>query len=146
MTTYNDDLIGDILRETRTIAVVGASANPARPAHGVMRWLVQRGYDVVAVNPGLAGGSLHGAPVVAQVADLTTPVDMIDVFRNSNAAGNLVNEILTLPWKPKVIWMQLGVVNPDAARRAEAAGITVIMDRCPVIEAGRLGRAALHPA
>lgn len=136
--TYPDSLITSILEGTKTIAVVGASANPARPSHGVMRWLVARGYRVVAVNPGL-GGTLLGAPVVARLADVPQPIDMVDVFRNNEAAGEVVDEALALPHRPKVIWMQLGVVNAAAAARAEAAGVTVIMDRCPVIEAGRLG-------
>ena len=134
----NDGEITAILRDTRRIALVGASANPARPSAGVLRWLVAHGYAVTAVNPGL-GGSLFGAPVVARLADLDAPVDMVDVFRNSDAAAGVVDEVLALPWHPKVIWMQLGVVSPAAAARAEAAGITVVMDRCPVIEAGRLG-------
>ncbi len=133
-----DDTIAAILRSTRSIALVGASANPARPSAGVLRWLLGRGYDVTAVNPGLSG-RLFGAPVVAHLADLPSPVDLVDVFRNSDAAGIVVDEVLALPWRPKVIWMQLGVVNPEAAERAETAGITVVMDRCPVIEAGRLG-------
>ena len=134
----SDPQIAAILRDTRSIALVGASANPARPSASVLRWLVGRGYAVTAVNPGL-GGMVFGAPVAARLADLPTPVDMVDVFRNSAAAGAVVDEVLALPWRPKVIWMQLGVVNPEAAGRAEAAGITVVMDRCPVIEAGRLG-------
>lgn len=140
MTWHNppDDAIATILRDTRRIALVGASANPARPSAGVLRWLVGRGYAVTAVNPGL-GGTLFGAPVVARLADLAAPVDLVDVFRNSTAAGDVVDEVLALPWRPKVVWMQLGVVNPAAAARAEAAGLTVVMDRCPVIEAGRLG-------
>ena len=133
----SDPAIAALLRDTNTIVVVGASANPARPAAGVLRWLVGRGYAVTAVNPGLAG-TLFGAPVVARLADLAEPVDMVDVFRNSDAAGAVVDEVLSLPWRPKVIWMQLGVVNRPAAERAEAAGLTVVMDRCPVIEAGRL--------
>lgn len=133
-----DTTILAILRDTRRIGLVGASANPDRPSAEVLRWLLGRGYDVTAVNPGLSG-TLFGAPVVAQLADLAAPVDMVDVFRNSEAAGAVVDEVLALPWRPKVIWMQLGVVNPGAAARAEAAGITVVMDRCPVIEAGRLG-------
>jgi uncharacterized protein len=135
-----DGLIDAILRETKTIAVVGASANPARPSHGVLRWLLTRGYRVFAINPGLTG-TLLGAPVVPRLADVPEPIDMVDVFRNSEAAGAVVDEALALPVPPKVIWMQLGVVNEDAARRAEAAGITVVMDRCPVIESARLARA-----
>ena len=134
----SDMQIADILNTTTTIAVVGASANPARPSYGVMRWLIGRGYRVFAVNPGLAGPLLE-CPVVARLADLPEAVDLVDVFRNSEAAGETVDEVLLLPNKPKTIWMQLGVVNPEAATRAEAAGMTVVMNRCPVIEAGRLG-------
>ena len=135
--TYPDSLIQGILQDTRTVAVVGASANPARPSHEVLQWLLGRGYRVFAVNPGLSG-SLLGAPVVARLQDIPEPIDMVDVFRNGEAAGEVVDEALALAKKPKVIWMQLGVVNRDAAGRAEAAGVTVVMDRCPVIEAGRL--------
>src|ERR1700712_2050023 len=134
---YPDDLIRGILADTKTIAVVGASANSERPSYGVMRWLIGHGYRVVAINPGLTG-PLLGAPVYPKLSDVPEPIDMIDVFRNSNAVGPVVDEALALAGKPKVIWMQLGVVNEEAARRAEAAGLTVIMDRCPVIEAGRL--------
>jgi uncharacterized protein len=134
----SDHAIRSILAETRTIALVGASANPSRPSAGVLQWLLGRGYGVTAINPGLIG-ALFGAPVVARLADLPAPVDMIDVFRNSDAAGDVVDEVMRLPWRPKTVWMQLGVVNTAAAERAAAAGITVVMDRCPVIEAGRLG-------
>ena len=135
--SYPDELIRRVLNNTRTIAVVGASANPARPSFNVMRWLIGRGYSVVAVNPGLSG-SLLGAPVYPDLKSVSEPIDMVDVFRNSEAAGAVVDEALGLPVLPKVIWMQLGVVNPEAARRAEQREVTVIMDRCPVIEAGRL--------
>ena len=135
--SYPDKLIRRVLNDTRTIAVVGASSNPARPSLSVMRWLIARGYSVAAINPGLSG-SLLGAPVYPDLASVPEAIDMVDVFRNSEAAGALVGEALALPFPPKVIWMQLGVVNPEAAQRAEMAGVTVIMDRCPVIEAGRL--------
>ena len=135
--SYPDELIRRVLNETRTIAVVGASSNPARPSFSVMRWLIARGYSVAAINPGLSG-SLLGTKVYPDLMSVPEPIDMVDVFRNSEAAGALVDEALALPVPPKVIWMQLGVVNPEAARRAEMAGVTVIMDRCPVIEACRL--------
>jgi uncharacterized protein len=140
MTWHNppDDTIRAILGDTRTIALVGASANPARPSAGVLRWLMARGYAVTAINPGLTG-PLFGAPVAARLADVPGAIDMVDVFRNSDAAGVVVDEALALPIRPKVIWMQLGVVNRPAAERAIEAGVTVVMDRCPVIEAGRLG-------
>jgi uncharacterized protein len=136
---YPDDLIRGILRDTKSIAVVGASANPARPSYGVMRWLIGRGYKVVAVNPGLSG-TLLGAPVYTRLSDVLEPIDMVDVFRNSDAVPAIVEEALALPIRPKVIWMQLGVHHAAAAEQAQTAGVTVIMDRCPVIEAGRLGR------
>jgi predicted CoA-binding protein len=134
-----DDDIRRILRTVRTIALVGASQNPARPSYGVLGFLVRRGYEVTAVNPLLAGGVLLGAPVVASLADLPEPVDMVDVFRNSEAAGDTIDEALALPVPPKVIWLQLGVVNEAAARRAEARGVEVVMDRCPKIEIMSLG-------
>jgi predicted CoA-binding protein len=134
-----DDDIRRILKTVRTIALVGASQNPARPSYGVLGFMVRRGYEVTAVNPLLAGGVLLGAPVVASLADLSGPVDMVDVFRNSEAAGDTIDEALALPVPPKVIWLQLGVVNEAAARRAEARGVEVVMDRCPKIEIMSLG-------
>lgn len=134
-----DEGLRAILRETKTIALVGISANPERDSYEVMAFLLSRGYEVTGVNPGLAGRAVLGAPVVARLAELPAPVDMIDVFRNSAAAGEVVNEVLALPWRPKVIWMQLGVVNEPAATLARAQGIEVVMDRCPKIEWARLG-------
>ena len=136
--TYPDALIRDILATTRTIAIVGASANPARPAFFVLKYLQQRGFRVIAVNPGLAGGTIEGAPVFARLADIPEPVDMVDIFRNSEAAGGSVDEALALAPLPKVIWMQLTVRNDEAAARAAAKGLRVVMDRCPKIEFGRL--------
>lgn len=142
----SDAEIASILRDTRTIALVGASPQPARPSFAVMRFLVARGYRVLPVNPGLAGGTIQGLPVFASLADLPEPVDMVDVFRNSEAAGSVVDEALALAPRPRVIWMQVGVSNPAAAARAEAAGLRVVMDRCPKIEyrrlAGEIGGAA----
>jgi predicted CoA-binding protein len=135
----SDDDIRRILTETRSIAMVGASSNPARASNAVLAFLIEHGYAMKPVNPGQAGDSILGAPAVASLADLAEPVDMIDVFRNSFGAGATVEEVLRLPWKPKVIWMQLGVVNKEAAAKAEAAGIEVVMDRCPKIEIARLG-------
>ena len=133
-----DAVIGTILREVRTIALVGASANPARPSFLVLRYLAAHGYRVVPVNPGLAGGTIQGLPVHARLADIPEPVDMVDIFRNAEAAAGIVDEALALAPRPRVIWMQLGVRNEAAAARAEAAGLTVVMDRCPKIEYGRL--------
>ena len=135
---YPDAQIRTVLREARSIALVGASANPARPSYIVFKYLSERGYAVTPVNPGLAGQSLLGRPVIARLSDLTGPVDMVEIFRNSAAAGPLVDEALALPVPPKVIWMQLGVRDDVAAARAEAAGVTVIMNRCPKIKYGRL--------
>lgn len=123
-----------LLRRVNSIAIVGASPKPARPAHQVQAFLQERGYEVFPVNPGQAGGAILGRPVFARLADLPQPVDMIDVFRNPAQVGALVDEILALPWKPKVIWMQIGIVNEEAARKARAAGIAVVMNRCPKIE------------
>ena len=132
----SDDTIRDILATTRRIALVGASANPARPSHHVMRFLLDHGYQVTPVNPGLAGQSIHGQIVVADLA-AAMPLEMVDVFRASAHVGALVDDAIRLG--AKTIWMQLGVVDRSAAARAAAAGITVVMDRCPVIEHGRLG-------
>ena len=123
-----------LLERVRSIAIIGASPKPARPAHQVQAFLQERGYEVFPVNPGQAGGEILGRPVFARLTDLPHPVDMIDVFRNPAQVGPLVDEILALPWKPKVIWMQLGIVNEEAAQRAREAGIGVVMNRCPKIE------------
>jgi hypothetical protein len=135
---YPDALIRELLMRTRTIALVGASSNSARPSWIVLKYLLSRGYDVIPVNPGLAGQMLLGKPVVSRLADLPGPVDMVEIFRSSDAAGGLVDEALALPVLPRVIWMQLGVRDDAAAARAEARGVTVVMNRCPKIEYGRL--------
>ncbi|MCF4129787.1 CoA-binding protein [Methylobacterium sp. SyP6R] len=135
---YDDEALRKILQAVRSIALVGASANPARPSWIVTKYLLERGYQVIPVNPGLAGTELLGRPVVARLADLAQPVDMVEIFRNSEAAGPLVDEALALDPLPRVIWMQLGVRNDEAAARAEARGVTVVMNRCPKIEYGRL--------
>jgi len=135
---YADGHIRTLLTATRTIALVGASANPARPSFIVFKYLSERGYAVTPVNPGLAGQTLLGRPVIARLADLPGPVDMVEIFRSSAAAGGIVDEALALPHLPTIIWMQLGVRDEAAAARAEARGVTVIMNRCPKIEYGRL--------
>ena len=135
---YPDETIRTILDSVKSIALVGASANQARPSFAVLRYLIQHGYRVFAINPGLTGQTILGAPVYARLADVPEPIDMVDVFRSSEAAGPIVDEALALQPPPKVIWMQLTVRNDEAARRAEAQGLTVIMNRCPKIEFGRL--------
>lgn len=138
-----DDTIRAILSTTKRIALVGASAKPSRPSYEVMRFLLDRGYDVTPVNPGLAGQTIHGRMVVGSVAD-AAPLDMVDVFRNASQVGGLVDEVLRLG--ARTIWMQLGVVDQVAAAKARAAGVTVVMDRCPVIEFRRLGHLATAPS
>lgn len=129
--------IRELLSQPRRIAVVGASPNPARDSNRVLAFLAAQGHDVIAVNPGHAGGMIHGAPVVAALSDIDPPADIVDIFRNSEAAGESVDDAIA--HGAKAVWMQLGVINPDAARRAEAAGLIVVMDRCPKIEIPRLG-------
>jgi hypothetical protein len=132
----SDADIRSILETTKRIALVGASAKAWRPSHGVMRFLLACGYDVTPVNPGLAGQAIHDHPVVARL-DAAAPLEMVDVFRNSAHVGGVVDDAIRLG--ARVVWMQLGVVDQHAAERARAAGIAVVMDRCPVIEARRLG-------
>jgi predicted CoA-binding protein len=122
----------------RSIAMVGASANEVRPSFFVLKYLKLRGYEMFPINPGLAGKTILDLPVFGSLAALPGPVDMVDIFRNSEAAGAVVDEVLALPVLPKVIWMQLTVRNDAAAAKAEAAGIRVVMNRCPKIEYGRL--------
>jgi predicted CoA-binding protein len=138
--TYSDALIARLLRSVKTIAMVGASPNPVRPSFFAMKYLLDKGFHVIPVNPGQAGKDILGEKVYAQVSDLPAPVDMIDIFRNSEAAGPITDEALANKDRLglKIIWMQLGVINEEAAKRAEAAGLTVIMNRCPKIEYGRL--------
>ena len=136
--SYDDALISSILRSTKTIALVGASNNTARPSFIVFKYLRDKGFRVIPVNPMIAGQDILGEPVIATLADLKEPVDMVEIFRNSEAAGPITDEALALDPLPKVIWMQLSVRNEAAAQRAEARGITVIMDRCPKIEYGRI--------
>lgn len=137
---YTDDDIAGILAETRVIAMVGASAVPNRPSYFAMKYLLGKGYKVIPVNPGLAGQEILKQKVVASLADLEAPVDMIDIFRNSEAALLVTRDAIDLKDKLgiKFIWMQLSVVNATAAAEAEAAGLKVVMNRCPKIEYGRL--------
>ncbi len=136
--SYDDALIRRILREVKTIALVGASANEARPSWIVTKYLLDRGYDVIPINPGLAGQTLLGRTVYGSLKDVPKPIDIVEIFRNSEAAGPITDEALALEPLPKVIWMQLSVRNDEAAARAEARGVTVVMNRCPKIEYGRL--------
>lgn len=132
-----DQVIRDTLNRVRTIAVVGASDKPWRASHGVMAFLQSKGYRCIPVNPKLAGRTLLGETVYASLAELPERVDMVDVFRNSADAGPVTDAAIGIG--AQVVWMQLGVVNDAAAGRARRAGLTVIMDRCPAIEWGRLG-------
>jgi len=132
----DDEMIRRILTATRRIAVVGASNRPERPSHEVMRFLIGKGFEVVPVNPGLAGREILGRVVVATLAE-AGPLDMVDLFRNAAEVGAPVDEAIRL--RANTVWMQLGVVNEAAAAKARAAGLAVVMDRCPVIEMARLG-------
>lgn len=137
--TYPDDLIRKILTSTKTIALVGASPKPERPSYGVMAMLLRKGYRVIPVNPGQAGKQIHGQTVVAHLSDIDEPVDMIDVFRAPEQLGDVVDDVLSMKTLPKYVWGQLGVRNDEAAEKAEAEGLTVVMNRCPAIEIPRLG-------
>lgn len=135
---YSADYIRDILRSVKTIALVGASSNEVRPSYFVLKYLLDKGYDVTPVNPGLAGQEILGRRVYGTLKDIPHPIDMVDIFRNSQAAGAITDEALTLIPLPKVIWMQLTVRNDEAAARAEAKGLKVVMNRCPKMEYGKL--------
>lgn len=132
----DDAALKSLLETTRTIALVGASPKPDRPSNRVMKFLLDRGYHVIPVNPGQAGGEIHGQTVVATLADISEPVDMVDIFRNSDDAASVVDEAIAI--KAKSVWMQLGVLNPDAASRAIDHGMVAVMNRCPAIEIPRL--------
>ena len=129
--------IARLLEQTRTIALVGASDRPDRAAFEVMGMLLAHGYHVIPVNPQLAGQAIHGQAVVATLADVGEPIDMVDVFRRSEFVSGVVDEAIAVG--ARAVWTQLGVVDPVAAARAEAAGLDVVMDCCPKIEIRRLG-------
>jgi len=136
--SYAPDYIRGILQSVKTVALVGASNNAVRPSYFVMKYMLDKGYAVIPVNPGLAGQEILGQTVYASLKDIPHPIDMVDIFRNSEAAGPITDEALSLTPKPKVIWMQLSVRNDAAAARAEAQGLQVVMNRCPKMEYGKL--------
>jgi len=137
---YPDALIARILRSVKTIAMVGASGNSSRPSYFAMTYLLDKGFKIIPVNPGLAGKEILGQKVYGSLSDVPAPVDMVDIFRNSIAAGGVTDEAIANKERlgTTILWMQLGVINEEAAKRGEAAGFTVIMNRCPKIEYGRL--------
>lgn len=141
MPLTTDAEIKALLEEVRTVALVGASDRPHRPSNRVMRSLQQHGYRVIPVNPQITGEHLHGEFVFRDVSQIGEAIDLVDVFRRSDAAGEVVDEAIAAG--AKAVWMQLGVVNEAAAARAEAAGLKVVMDRCPAIELPRLGVATI---
>ena len=138
--TYDDAHVRAVLTAVKTVAMVGASPKPERPSYHVMEYLQKHGYRVIPINPGQAGGRILGEAVYASLAEVPAPFEMVDIFRNAEAAGAITAEALDLRRDKGIttLWMQLDIVNPDAAARAEAAGLTVIMDRCPKIEHARL--------
>jgi predicted CoA-binding protein len=136
--TYSQAYISGILNSVKTIAMVGASANDVRPSFFVLKYLIAKGFTVYPVNPGQARKEILGQRVYARLSDIPHPIDMIDVFRAPDAVPAIVDEALSLDPLPKVIWMQLGVRNDEAAAKAEAAGLQVVMNRCPKIEYGKL--------
>lgn len=137
---YDDSHIRSILDSVKTVAVVGASHGDDKPSMFVVKYLSERGYRVFPINPGRAGRLTAGIKTYARLKDVPEPIDMVDVFRRSEFVPKVLDEVLELSPLPKIFWMQLGVQNEEAARRAEAAGMTVIMNRCPKIEYGRLSR------
>jgi predicted CoA-binding protein len=137
MPLTRDEDIADLLSGARTIARVGASDRPDRASHGVMRFLQDWGYRVIPVNPQITGEHIHGEFVWRELAQIGVPIDIVDIFRRPEAAGDAVDQAIFVG--AKAVWMQLGVINEEAAARAEAAGLKVVMDRCPKIEIPRLG-------
>src|SRR3979490_2429675 len=135
---YDDNYVRGILNGVKSIAMVGASPVNVRPSYFACKYLAQRGYDMIPVNPGHVGKALLGKPFVTSLLDIGRPVDMIDIFRNSSHIMPAVDEALKMTPPPRVIWMQLGARNDDAAAKAEAAGMRGVMNRCPKIEYGRL--------
>jgi uncharacterized protein len=136
--SYSDGYIRGILNTVKTIAMVGISPKDNRPSYFAFKYLLERGYNMIPVNPGQVGKEILGRKVYARLADVPEPIDMVDVFRAPQYAPQIVAEALALRSRPQVIWMQLGVRNDEAAATAEAAGLKVVMNRCPKIEYGRL--------
>lgn len=144
MPLTSDEDIAALLDGARTIALIGASDRPDRPSYGVMKVLQDHGYRVLPVNPQIPGEHIHGEFVWDRLSDIGVPIDIVDIFRNSAAAGAAVDDAIAAG--AKAVWMQLGVVNEEAAARAEAAGLKVVMDRCPAIEIRRLGLSPVRAA
>ena len=136
--SYPDSYIRGILNTVKSIAMVGASEKENRPSYFAFKYLLERGYNMIPINPGHAGEDLLGRRISARLADVTEPIDMVDIFRVSRYALPIVEEALALEPRPQVIWMQLGIRNDEAAALAEANGLKVVMNRCPKIEYGRL--------
>jgi predicted CoA-binding protein len=141
MPLRDDEDIAELLTSARTIAMIGASDRPERPSYGVMKFLQDRGYRVLPVNPTITGEHVHGEYVWRDLSQIGVPIDIVDIFRRSEAAGEAVDDAIKAG--AKAVWMQLGVVNREAAERAEAAGLKVVMNRCPKIEIVRLGLPAI---
>ncbi len=144
MPLETDEEISELLSNTRTIAMVGASDRPDRASYGVMKFLQGNGFRVLPVNPQITGEHIHGEYVWRDLAQIGEPIDLVDIFRRPQAAGEAVDEAIAVG--AKAVWMQLGVINQEAAARAEAAGLKVVMDRCPKIDIARLGLPAVGEA
>jgi predicted CoA-binding protein len=143
MPLTRDEDIADLLRNARTIAMIGASDRPERASYGVMKFLQEHGYRVIPVNPQITGEHVHGEFVWRELAQIGVPIDIVDIFRRPDAATQAVEQAIFVG--AKAVWMQLGVINEEAAAKAEAAGLKVVMDRCPKIEISRLGLPPLPP-
>ena len=144
MPLTHDQDIRELLTDARTIALVGASDRPDRPSNYVMKFLQDHGYRVIPVNPQITGEHIHGEYVWRELAQIGEPIDIVDIFRRPMAAGEAVDEAIAIG--AKAVWMQIGVINREAAEGAEAAGLKVVMDRCPKIEIPRLGIAKIGAA
>jgi predicted CoA-binding protein len=138
MTVYTNEFLKSLLSSVKCVAIVGVSSNPVRPSYFVARYLSLKGFTVIPVNPGLAGQTLFGQEIKASLSDIEGPIDMVDIFRRSDAVPAIVDEALEAFPDLKAIWMQIGVIQADAAQTAEARGVDVVQDRCPKIEYQRL--------